>query len=112
MVFESVKQETGELKQGQNGTVNENFSSKYNFARLFLLCNRGKMFYKVDLKQTQRIKYWPLCVTVVVKTRFYQSRLLFFSIRQGTKKRVARAARLFSLQLHVQSGQNCFFSMR
>ena len=57
MVFESVKQETGEFKQGRIKieAVNENFSSKYNFARLSLPYDMGKMFCKVVLKQTQRI---------------------------------------------------------
>ena len=57
MVFESVKQDTGEFKQGQIKieAINENFSSKYNFARLSLHCDMGEMFCKVVLKQTQRI---------------------------------------------------------
>ena len=45
----------GSLSKGKIEAVNENFSSKYNFARLSLFYDMGKMFCKVVLKQTQRI---------------------------------------------------------
>ena len=45
----------GSLSKGKIEAVNENFASKYNFERLSLLYDMGKMFCKVVLKQTQRI---------------------------------------------------------
>lgn len=51
----------GSLIKGKIQAVNENFSSKYNFAWLFQLYDMGKMFYKVVLKQTQTVLRASVC---------------------------------------------------